>query len=194
MGENNTRHRLSKTSTNTSIMNLKTLLVSASMAVALSVNAQVESNIVLPSATNQSTFSLEEVKTEFVALHFLLKTECPYCLRHTADYAAKESELPEVTQVFIKPDSEEEIRSWTKYLDQDNGQLTIYRDTEATLAKRLKVPYGYKFHGQVVHYPALILLDKNGQEVFRYVGESNADRLSFEALVAKIEELRANQE
>lgn len=194
MGENNTRHRLSKTSTNTSIMNLKMLLVSASMAVALSVNAQVESNIVLPSATNQSTFSLEEVKTEFVALHFLLKTECPYCLRHTADYAAKESELPEVTQVFIKPDSEEEIRSWTKYLDQDNGQLTIYRDTEATLAKRLKVPYGYKFHGQVVHYPALILLDKNGQEVFRYVGESNADRLSFEALVAKIEELRANQE
>ena len=194
MGENNTRHRLSKTSTNTSIMNLKTLLVSASMAVALSVNAQVESNIVLPSATNQSTFSLEEVKTEFVALHFLLKTECPYCLRHTADYAAKESDLPEVTQVFIKPDSEEEIRSWTKYLDQDNGQLTIYRDTEATLAKRLKVPYGYKFHGQVVHYPALILLDKNGQEVFRYVGESNADRLSFEALVAKIEELRANQE
>lgn len=194
MGENNTRHRLSKTSTNTSIMNLKMLLVSASMAVALSVNAQVESNIVLPSATNQSTFSLEEVKTEFVALHFLLKTECPYCLRHTADYAAKESELPEVTQVFIKPDSEEEIRSWTKYLDQDNGQLTIYRDTEATLAKRLKVPYGYKFHGQVVHYPALILLDKNGQEVFRYVGESNADRLSFEALVAKVEELRANQE
>jgi len=194
MGENNTRHRLSKTSTNPSVMNLKTLLVSASMAVALSVNAQVESNIVLPSATNQSTFSLEEVKTEFVALHFLLKTECPYCLRHTADYAAKESELPEVTQVFIKPDSEEEIRSWTKYLDQDNGQLTIYRDTEATLAKRLKVPYGYKFHGQVVHYPALILLDKNGQEVFRYVGESNADRLSFEALVAKIEELRANQE
>lgn len=164
------------------------------MAVALSVNAQVESNIVLPSATNQSTFSLEEVKTEFVALHFLLKTECPYYLRHTADYAAKESDLPEVTQVFIKPDSEEEIRSWTKYLDQDNGQLTIYRDTEATLAKRLKVPYGYKFHGQVVHYPALILLDKNGQEVFRYVGKSNADRLSFEALVAKVEELRANQE
>ena len=175
-------------------MNLKMLLISASMAVALSLNAQENSNIELPSATDQSTFSLNEVKTDFVALHFLLKTECPYCLRHTADYAAKEADLPEVTQIFIKPDSEEEIRSWTKYLDQDNGGLTIYRDAEATLAKKLEVPFGYKFHGQVVHYPALILLDKNGQEVYRYVGESNADRLSFEALVAKVEELRANQE
>lgn len=194
MGENNTRHRLYKTSTNTSIMNLKIILFSASMAVALSLNAQENSNIELHSATDQSTFSLNEVKTDFVALHFLLKTECPYCLRHTADYAAKETGLPEVTQIFIKPDSEEEIRSWTKYLDKDNVGLTIYRDVEATLAKRLEVPFGYKFHGQVVHYPALILLDKNGQEVFRYVGESNADRLSFEALVAKVEELRAKQE
>jgi len=175
-------------------MDLKTIFFSVFMAVALSVNAQENSNIELPSATDQSTFSLKEVKSDFVALHFLLKTECPYCLRHTADYATKEAGLPEVTQIFIKPDTEEEIRSWTKYLDQDYGGLTIYRDAEATLAKKLEVPFGYKFHGQVVHYPALILLDKNGQEVFRYVGESNADRLSFEALVAKVEELRAHQE
>lgn len=175
-------------------MNLKTLLISASMAVALSVNAQENSNIELPSATDQSTFSLKEVKTDFVALHFLLKTECPYCLRHTADYAAKAADLPEVTQLFIKPDSEEEIKSWTEYLDQDKGALTIYRDAEATLAKRLEVPFGYKFHGQVVHYPALILLNKNGQEIFRYIGKSNSDRLSFEALAAKIEELRSNKE
>ena len=114
-------------------MNLKMLLISASMAVALSLNAQENSNIELPSATDQSTFSLNEVKTDFVALLFLFKTECPYCLRHTADYAAK-ADLPEVTQIFIKPDSEEEIRSWTKYLDQDNGGLTIYR-AEATLAR-----------------------------------------------------------
>jgi peroxiredoxin Q/BCP len=175
-------------------MNLKTLLISTSMAVALSVNAQDNSNIELPSATNQSAFSLNEVKTDLVALHFLLKTECPYCLRHTADYAAKEADLPEVTQVFIKPDSEEEIRSWTEYLDEDKGGLTIYRDAEATLAKRLEVPFGYKFHGQVVHFPALILLNKNGQEVFRYVGKSNADRLPFEVLVTKVEELRTDQE
>ena len=36
---------------------------------------------------------------------------------------------------------------------------------------------------------ALVLLDANGKEVFRYVGKSNADRLDYEKFSAKLKEL-----
>ena len=35
----------------------------------------------------------------------------------------------------------------------------------------------------------LILLNKNGEEVFRYIGKNNSDRFSFDQLKAKIVEL-----
>jgi peroxiredoxin Q/BCP len=66
----------------------------------------------------------------------------------------------------------------------------IYRDTEAGLAKAFDIPFGYKFHGQVVHYPALVILDPKGKEVFRYVGKNNGDRYDFDDFVAKIAELK----
>lgn len=67
----------------------------------------------------------------------------------------------------------------------------IYRDPDAGLAKQFGIPDGYAFHGQTVHFPALVLLDPEGKEVFRYVGKHNGDRLGFDALTAKLAELRA---
>ena len=66
----------------------------------------------------------------------------------------------------------------------------IYRDPEAALAKAFDIPFGYKFHGQVVHYPALVILDPKGKEVFRYVGKNNGDRYEFDDFVTKIAELK----
>src|SRR5436190_11341932 len=57
-------------------------------------------------------FRLSQAKGKFVALHFLLKTECPYCLKHVHDYATRAGELDDVIQLFIKPDSAAEIRAW----------------------------------------------------------------------------------
>ena len=67
--------------------------------------------------------------------------------------------------------------------------MTIYRDLDAALAKAYNIPDGYKFHGQTVYFPALVLLDANGKEVFRYVGKSNADRLPYEKFSEKLAEL-----
>ncbi len=50
----------------------------------------------LKAATGNGTFSLGDAKGKYVALHFLLKTECPYCLRHTRDYFTKSATLPNV--------------------------------------------------------------------------------------------------
>lgn len=131
----------------------------------------------LPAVGDNEPFILSEAKGYYVALHFLLKTECPYCIRHTNDYIEKSSSLENVIQVFIKPDTEEEIKAWAENLGETS--FPIYRDIEAHLAGRLDIPDGYAFHGQVVHYPALILLDPEGKEVYRYVGKNNSDRLSF---------------
>jgi peroxiredoxin Q/BCP len=150
--------------------------------------AQNVKDFTLTSVTDKSTFTLSKSKGKFVAIHFLLKTECPYCIRHTSEYFEKASLLPNVIQVFIKPDSEDEIKEWANKLKSTNS-LPIYQDANAMLAGQFNIPNGYQFHGQVVHYPALILLNNKGEEVFRYIGKNNSDRFSFESLKAKIEEL-----
>ncbi len=152
--------------------------------------AQMPSNINLQSATDNSTFNLSKEKGKFVALHFLLKTECPYCIRHTQDYFKKAATLKNVLQIFIKPDTELEIRGWSgKLAAADLKNFPIYRDPDAKLAKQLGITDGYKFHNQIVHYPATILIDPDGKEVYRYVGKNNSDRLSFDQLVLKVNEL-----
>ncbi len=141
------------------------------------------------SATGTNSFKLSEAKGKLVALHFLLKTECPYCIRHTHDYVKKSADDSRVVHVFLKPDTDAEIKSWATKLGEGSLNVIIYRDPGAALAKAYGIPDGYKFHGQSVHYPALVLLDANGKEVFRYVGKSNADRLSYEKFAAKLEHL-----
>ncbi|MCU0228402.1 MAG: ribonuclease J [Bryobacterales bacterium] len=50
----------------------------------------------------------------------------------------------------------------------------------------LEIPDGYQFHGQSVHFPALVALDGEGKEMFRYVGKSNRDRMSVDDFTSKL--------
>ena len=161
------------------------LLISVAFA-----SGQDPADFTLMSATNNSQFQLSEARGKYVALHFLLKTECPVCIRHTQDYFSKANTLPDVVQVFIKPDSEEEIGDWSNNLSEEFNKYPIYRDPDAKLADQFNIPNGYEFHNQIVHYPALILIDQDGEEVFRYIGKNNRDRYSFEQLESKINELK----
>ena len=163
-------------------------LTLALLLFSINIQAQSVADFSLTSVTDKSTFTLSKSKGKFIALHFLLKTECPYCIRHTSEYFEKASTLSNVIQVFIKPDSEEEIKAWANKLKSTNS-LPIYQDADAKLADQFNIPNGYQFHGQVVHYPAMILLNDKGEEVFRYIGKNNSDRFSFEQLKAKIETL-----
>ena len=139
------------------------------------------------------TFRLSEAKGRYVALHFLLKTECPYCLRHTREYAMRSAASTNVVHLFLKPDGVEEIKAWTEQSKRggESPAVTVYRDPDAKLAEQFGIPGGYAFHGETVHYPALVLLDPDGAEIFRYVGKSNADRLGYEAFAKTLSEFQA---
>jgi peroxiredoxin Q/BCP len=41
-----------------------------------------------------------------------------------------------------------------------------------------------------VHYPALLLLDPDGKEVFRHIGKNNGDRVSVDRLQEIVAEQR----
>ena len=168
---------------------MKHLLFAFLLVTAISTAATPE-DFTVKAAAGKGSFTLKDAQGKFVAIHFLLKTECPVCLRHTRDYLVKAPSLPNVVQVFLKPDTDQEIDAWAKKLPvEELDKNPIYRDPNAKLAKAFDIPDGYKFHGQVVHFPATVLIGPDGKEVFRYVGKSNSDRLSFEALAAKVAEL-----
>lgn len=169
---------------------MKQLFITLLALASLSAFAANPDDFTVKSATDKSSFTLSSAKGKYVALHFLLKTECPLCLRHTREYITKAATLPQVTQIFLKPDTDKEIEAWATKMSADElAKNPIYRDPNAKLAKAFGIPDDYAFHGQVVHYPATILIGPDGKEVFRHVGKSNSDRLSFDALAKKVESL-----
>ena len=176
-------------------MKIVCLIVALSFIAPLakSLRAENPSNFTVKSALDDTKFSLDENRGKTVILHFLLKTECPYCLRYTREYAQIAAKTPEVVHVFLKPDSEADIKSWVSHLDAKGLKElpTVYRDPDAKLAKQFGIPGGYQFHGQSVHYPALVAIDANGKEAFRYVGKNNGDRMSASDFTKKLEATNA---
>lgn len=151
------------------------------------VKAQNTVDFVLPSAVDSSSISSKSLRGGYVALHFLLKTECPYCIRHTYEYHSRASETPRMKHVFIKPDELGDILTWAKKLATKTEDLVpIYQDKGAQLAESLKIPGGYQFHNEMVHCPALIVLNTEEKEIFRYIGKDNNDRSPFDKLKEKV--------
>ncbi len=148
--------------------------------------------MVLPCLSDGSTFDLGQQKANFVVLHFLLKTECPYCLKYTREYSQIAKDETDVVHVFLKPDDEAEIRKWMDHLDAETRKELpmILHDAGAKQARAFRIPDGYRFHGQSVHYPALIILGPDRKEVFRHVGKSNADRCTVETYREQMAKLK----
>jgi peroxiredoxin Q/BCP len=69
----------------------------------------------------------------------------------------------------------------------------VYRDPDAALARAYEIPDGYTFHGEQVHFPALLILDPDGREVFRKVGKDNTDRVSPSQLATALKELKKSR-
>ena len=145
-------------------------------------------NLTLESPTHGTKFNLPDHKGKLIALHFLLKSECPFCLKVAHDYSQLANSNPDVLHLFLKPDSIDEIKVWAGKISHEGltNPPVIYRDPNARLANQFRIPDGYQFHGQTVHYPALVLLDRSGKELFRYVGKNNSDRMKPDDFIARL--------
>lgn len=146
---------------------------------------------VAPVVGEGQPFHAAAARGKYLVLHFLLETSCPHCMTYTHEYATAKLD-PDVVQMFLKPDLQPEVQLWaTRYGRQWNDLPVIYGDPKSQLAKRLEIPFGYAFHGTVVYFPALILLDPQGCEVYRYVGKKNADRCHPDHLAEVMKKVRA---
>ena len=170
------------------------IMLSLMVPFATAIRAENPTDFTVKSALDDTRFNLAENRGKTVVLHFLLKTECPYCLRYTREYAQLAAKTSDVVHVFLKPDSEADIKSWVSHLDAKGLKAlpTVYQDPDAKLAKEFGIPDGYKFHGQSIHYPALVAIDASGKEAFRYVGKSNGDRMSVSDFTKKMESAQGN--
>lgn len=166
------------------------VLVSCWIEFSLLLAANPPTDFTLKAPVTGQTFRLSEAKGSYVVLQFLLKTECPVCLRHTRSHFLNTEKLKGTIQLFVKPDGTEALTAWARQLGTDPSPV-IYQDPDAALAKAFAIPDGYAFHGETVHYPALLILDPQGREVFRYVGKDNSDRYSVTQLNQKLAELQA---
>lgn len=147
----------------------------------------------LQSATDTSKFVLSQHRGKYVALHFLIAKDDMHCTLQTGEYAFKCDKLPDVVQVFIKPNYKEAIAKWASNVpDMVLNKFQIYYDPEAALAKKYSVKNGLIYNGESMPYPTTIILDGTGKEVFRYTGTTNFDRFPFDKLAEKINELKSS--
>lgn len=132
-------------------------------------------------------FDSASARGRYLVVHFLLGDECPYCARLMREYQDQLPTLAGVEQIFVQnipePAFEAALRS------DPEGTSRLYRDADGRLASAFKIPGGYRFHGMTMDYPAMVVLDRDGREVFRHVGANNTDRVPFDQFAAKIAEL-----
>jgi hypothetical protein len=78
------------------------LLILLSIAVTAASSDSVQRHdFALQEAGGSGSFALIEGRGEWVALHFLLKTTCPYCIRHTHEYSTRAGEASGVRHAMI---------------------------------------------------------------------------------------------
>ncbi|MBX3404139.1 MAG: redoxin domain-containing protein [Phycisphaeraceae bacterium] len=132
-------------------------------------------------------FDSSTARGRYLAIHFLLGDECPFCTRMMREYEEKLPTVAGVRQIFVQNIPPEAFDAAVRA--NPEGTRNLYRDADGRLAEMFKIPGGYRFHGMTMAYPALVVLDGEGREVFRHIGASNADRLPFEQFAARIADL-----
>jgi peroxiredoxin/YHS domain-containing protein len=140
----------------------------------------------LTAITDHHTFSLADSKGKYLALHFLTKTDTPECTKFVQDFLRAAPTVAGVMHVFIKPDSEGEVKAWSAQFNDDAA--SIFLDPDGALAQDLNVPTGLSINGTTSTYPATIVFDMDGKELFRYEGKAHHDHLTFDDFKRQLED------
>lgn len=145
-------------------------------------------------------FALSQAEGKVVVLHFLLPGGSEACREHVLSYAPHVKEFEDIVHVFLKPGGAETVKAWVAKLEESKPAgpqyelPPIYADEDSGVAKAFDVPFGLEMDGQMTHYPALIALDAERNELLRHAGGSAQDRFSVERFLNEIEERRQASE
>ncbi|MCA9450342.1 MAG: redoxin domain-containing protein, partial [Candidatus Omnitrophica bacterium] len=135
-------------------------------------------------------FKLTDHRGSWVVLNFLLPGDNPTGRDLYSDYEQRLDELiygHNIKPVFFKPGEKSEIANWWESLD--SNRIPVLQDPNGKLSRALKIPYGLKSGDQITLYPTTLLLDPEGNEVFRKVGKSIEERIGVEELLREWEPL-----
>lgn len=133
---------------------------------------------------NEALFQLSAHKGSWVLLDFLLPVEDA---TEAAHYAAIESEASRllyehgILPVFFKPNDSEATAKWWNSLASHS--VPIFRDPDGKLASALGIPKGVFLMEGPAHYPAVILVDPDGNEVWRATGKNAGDRVDVATIL-----------
>lgn len=153
--------------------------------------APVPDFIAKQSGGSEIRFKLADHRGSWVLLDFLLPGDSAVEREHYADYEKGLDRLVfghNLKPVLFKPDADSAIADWWAGLP--SNRLPVFRDPEGKLSRALKIPYGNKVGEEITLYPALVLLDPEGNEAWRKVGKSSEDRIGVEALLKEVERIR----
>lgn len=138
----------------------------------------------LSAATDSHPFMIADAKGHYLALHFLTKTDTTECTAFVREYLRAAPGVAGVMHVFIKPDEQSEVKVWS--MQFKNDAAAIFVDKDSALANDLKVPGGLAIASTTSNFPATIVFDREGRELFRHVGKSHDDHMLFTEFAARI--------
>ncbi len=133
---------------------------------------------------NEIRFKLTDHRGSWVLLDFLLPGDSAADKEH---YASIEGNLDKLVYgmnlkpVFFKPEPEAEIAKWWE--GQPSNRIPVMQDPSGKLSRALKIPYGLKLDDQITLYPTVVLLDPDGNEVWRKVGKTAEERVDVDEII-----------
>jgi FKBP-type peptidyl-prolyl cis-trans isomerase len=143
---------------------------------------------------DEALFQLSAHRGTWVLLDFLLPVEDATEAAHYTAIESKSAQLlyeHNILPVFLKPNETEATAKWWGSLPTHS--LPIFRDPDGKLASALGIPKGVFLMAGPAHYPAAILIDPDGNEVWRKTGKKAADRVDLETLRAEIKRAKVER-
>lgn len=162
-------------------------LVGAALFAMAASAAQPEANPhTLAAATDGHAFSITDGRGHYLALHFLTRTANPTCATFVREYLARAATLAGTNHIFITPDEPAEVKAWSSQFNA--GASAIFIDKDGALARDLHVPGGLTIGSLTSNFPATIVFDPEGKELFRHIGKAYDDHLQFAAFSDRLAE------
>jgi len=144
---------------------------------------------------NEIKFKLTDHRGSWILVDFLLPGDREADRNHYAEIEKNIDRLvygANLKTIFFKPDSESETAEWWAALP--SNRIPVLLDPSGKLSRALKVPYGLKLDDQITLYPTAILLDPEGNEVWRKVGKTPEDRPGVDEILRELETAKKHLE